>query len=234
MSDEFETPRSHVPQQLGPDVLAHLFHSFRFQEHGIDLHGIKPVEQLEAEAAVILDFDLREKTLIDIGCWDGWYTFEAERRGAKVTGCDHFCWSGPGWGTRAGFDYVRKQINSNATAIDCDVPDLRPDLHGTYDAVLLLGVIYHCKDPFAVLERAAALAKETMVVETQTMPGTEPIARYWLGDSLNGDPTNYWTPTVACLRDMLREVGFTKFVTSETPLQPQTAEVTRHIVRATR
>ncbi|MEL6363171.1 MAG: DUF1698 domain-containing protein [Pseudomonadota bacterium] len=227
-------PYDHRPQQLDPGVLAHLFHSFSFPEHGVHLEGIKPVDQLAAEAEDIFDFDLTGRTLIDIGCWDGWFTFEAERRGAVVTGCDHFCWSGPGWGSRAGFDYVREQIGSQAKAIDCDIPDLRPDQHGTYDVVLLLGVIYHCKDPLAIIERAAALASERLVIETQTMPGDEPIARYWLGDSLNGDPTNYWTPTVSCVHDMLREVGFTQFTTSETPGQPQTAEVTRHIIHAVR
>src|SRR5262245_24661377 len=34
--------------------------------------------------------DLAGKTLLDIGCWDGFYTFEAERHGARVTSVD--CW----------------------------------------------------------------------------------------------------------------------------------------------
>ena len=42
--------------------------------------------------------------MLDIGAWDGFFSFEAERRGAsRVLATDHFCWSGEGWGTKAGF-----------------------------------------------------------------------------------------------------------------------------------
>src|SRR5438132_9175967 len=34
-------------------------------------------------------------SVLDIGAWDGFYSFEAERRGAKrFLATDHFCWSG--------------------------------------------------------------------------------------------------------------------------------------------
>lgn len=37
--------------------------------------------------------DLQGKTVLDIGAWDGFYSFEAERRGAKrVLALDHFAW----------------------------------------------------------------------------------------------------------------------------------------------
>src|ERR1051326_1573020 len=51
--------------------------------------------------------DLRGLSVLDIGAWDGFFSFEAERRGAKrVLATDHFCWSGPGWGTKDGFDFI--------------------------------------------------------------------------------------------------------------------------------
>ena len=36
------------------------------------------------------------------------FSFEAEKAGAsRVLATDHFCWSGPGWGTREGFSFKR-------------------------------------------------------------------------------------------------------------------------------
>jgi tRNA (mo5U34)-methyltransferase len=38
--------------------------------------------------------DVKGKSVLDIGAWDGFYSFEAERRGAKrVTAIDHYVWS---------------------------------------------------------------------------------------------------------------------------------------------
>src|SRR5947208_97682 len=41
--------------------------------------------------------DLTGRTVLDIGAYDGFYSFEAERRGAKrVVAADHFVWNWPG------------------------------------------------------------------------------------------------------------------------------------------
>ncbi len=54
---------------------------------------------------------------------------------------DHFCWSGPGWGTKAGFDFVHRHLQSKVETTDVDVFDLGPARLGTYDLVLFLGVL---------------------------------------------------------------------------------------------
>src|SRR6266568_9564153 len=41
--------------------------------------------------------DLTGKTVLDIGAYDGFFSFEAERRGAaRVVAADKFCWGIPG------------------------------------------------------------------------------------------------------------------------------------------
>jgi tRNA (mo5U34)-methyltransferase len=63
---------------------------------GVVTPGGKSQELLRAEVAALRldDLDLRGKTVIDIGAWDGFYSFEAERRGAaRVVALDHFIWS---------------------------------------------------------------------------------------------------------------------------------------------
>src|SRR6266516_2047447 len=66
-------------------------------------------------------------TVLDIGAWDGFYSFEAERRGAqRVLATDHFCWNGPGWGTKDGFELARRALNSKVEDLEIDVMDLAP------------------------------------------------------------------------------------------------------------
>jgi len=76
-------------------------------------------------------------SVLDIGASDGFYSFEAERRAAKrVLATDHFCWSGPGWGTKAGFDLAHKALGSKVESLDIDVMDLAPERVGTFDLAL--------------------------------------------------------------------------------------------------
>src|SRR5213596_771241 len=47
--------------------------------------------------------NLAGKSVLDIGAWDGFFSFEAERRGAsRVVATDYYAWRGLGWGTGNG------------------------------------------------------------------------------------------------------------------------------------
>ena len=188
------------------------FHSFDFG--GLDIRGLAPIEQLKIWSEIIFRFPVTGKSVLDIGAWDGYFSFQAERLGAKrVLATDHFCWSGPGWGTKAGFDYVHERLRSRVESMDIDVFDLDPKKLGKFDVVLFLGVLYHLTDPFGGLKKAADMCDECLVVETHSDMNNigEPVMRYYLGAELNSDKTNYWGPNAACLEAMMRELGFTRF-----------------------
>jgi len=195
------------------------FHSHAFPD-GERTDGIKPAPVLAQEADAIFGYGVKGKSVLDIGAWDGYFSFEAEKRGAaRVLATDHFCWSGPGWGTKAGFDYAHKKFGSKVETLDIDVPAITPQTVGTFDVVLFLGVLYHVKDPFACLERVAAVTNEMMVIETESAfdPFPWPLMRFYEGTSLNNDPTNFWAPNKACLEAMFREIGFKKTVIKRHP-----------------
>jgi tRNA (mo5U34)-methyltransferase len=68
--------------------------------HSIDLGdgvvtaGRKSAEQLEQEWAALQLPDLSARTVLDVGAWDGWFSFRAEREGAaRVVALDHYVWS---------------------------------------------------------------------------------------------------------------------------------------------
>src|SRR3954462_4571504 len=60
-----------------------------------------------------LPASLEGLTVLDIGAWDGFFSFEAERRGAsRVLATDYYSWHGSGWGTKAGFELARRALGS--------------------------------------------------------------------------------------------------------------------------
>ena len=92
--------------------------------------------------------DLTGKSVLDIGAWDGFFSFEAERRGAsRVLAVDSFSWHGAGWGTKDGFDCARRVLNSRVEDLEIEVLDLSAATVGTFDLVLFLSVLYHMKHP---------------------------------------------------------------------------------------
>jgi len=195
------------------------FHSHVFPD-GEAVRGEKPIEVLRKEAEVVFRHGVAGKSVLDIGAWDGWFSFEAERRGAaRVLATDHFCWSGPGWGTKAGFDYANARYGSRVETREMNVQDMSAENPGVFDTVMFRGVLYHLQAPLAALEHAASVTGETLVVETVTAfdPFPWKLAGYFEGDEYNGDPTNFWAPNRRCLEAMLRDVGFSRVETVRNP-----------------
>ncbi len=165
----------------------------------------------ERLARVQLPASLERLTVLDIGAWDGFFSFECERRGAaRVVAADYFSWHGGGWGTKAGFNLAREALGSRVEDIDIDVMDLSPERVGTFDVVLFLGVLYHLRHPFLALERIAPLVRQRLVVETVVdMVGfSRPVMAFYPSRELNNDPTNWWGPNIPAVRGMLGSLGF--------------------------
>jgi tRNA (mo5U34)-methyltransferase len=154
------------------------------------------------------------KTVLDVGAWDGFYSFEAERRGAeRVLATDSFAWNGGNWGSRAGFDLVRRALGSQVEALEIDPLDLSPEkLGGTFDVVLFLGVLYHMRHPFLALERIASVTGELLILETETdcMLSRRPKMAFYPRTELAGDVTNWFGPNAAAVEGMLEAVGFSR------------------------
>jgi tRNA (mo5U34)-methyltransferase len=160
--------------------------------------------------------DLSGKSVLDIGAWDGFFSFEAERRSAsRVVACDYYAWHGVGWGTgrgKDGFELARAALNSKVEDVSLDVLDLAPEKIGTFDVVLFLGVLYHVPNPLLALERVASVSKGLLILETVVdMVGIgRPAAAFYPDKELNNDPTNWWGPNHAAVEGMLKGVGFAR------------------------
>lgn len=183
--------------------------------HSIDLgHGLVTKGVIDVARSLRqyqLPEDLTGKTFLDIGAWDGAFSFAAERRGARrVLATDWFIWKGMGWGSKQGFETARRALHSKVEDLTIDVYDISPELIGKWDVVLFAGVLYHLQDPLRALQRVAGVTGELLILETAIdfRSCRRPAIAFYPGRELNDDPTNWCAPNLGALKGMLRACGF--------------------------
>jgi tRNA (mo5U34)-methyltransferase len=200
-----DTDRSPALRRLG------WYHSFEFPD-GSTIEGVQTIAQLkERWARFPLPSDLSGKRVLDIGAWDGWFSFEAERRGAEVVSVD--CVEIPH------LLAAREKLGSQ---IDYRITDLYklPRLQlGVFDYVLFLGVLYHVKHPMLALEIVCAHTRDIAIVESAVIDGPQyeaglreeiPTLEFFETDELGGHFDNWFGPSVECMMAMCRAVGFAR------------------------
>src|SRR5215470_2157961 len=74
--------------------------------------------------------DLTGKTVLDVGAWDGFFSFEFERRGARVLAIDTYAWDHGGLDC---FLLAREHFKSTVEFRRIDVHDLSPEAVGCFD-----------------------------------------------------------------------------------------------------
>ena len=156
--------------------------------------------------------DLTGHTVLDIGAANGFYSFEAERRGAKrVVAADQpLAWNANGHPKR-GFELARKALNSKVEDVVMDVYDMSPKNIGTFDLVLFLGVLYHLQHPLLALEHVFSVTSKQLILETHVdmLHFKRPAMAFYPNAELDGDASNWWGPNPVAVEEMLKTVGFT-------------------------
>jgi tRNA (mo5U34)-methyltransferase len=177
--------------------------------HGIITPGVDDTSKKLARLA--LPERLDGKTVLDIGAWDGFFSFEAEKRGAKrVLATDSYVWNGATWGSKNGFLLARKALKSSVEDKHLDILDMTPEEIGTFDVVLFAGVLYHMKHPLLALEKLASVTRGMAVIETVCgfIWCRQPVIPFYPNDELNGDPSNWCAPNPAATVALLKTAGF--------------------------
>lgn len=203
--------------------------------HSIDLPGGIRTPGVNRSAFALRNLQMPDsldgQTVLDIGAWDGFYSFEAAHRGARrVVASDSFVWTGR-WG-KDGFNHARRELGLEAVVEDCliDVMDLSPDAVGTFDVVLFLGVLYHLPDPVGALRAVASVTGDLLLLETETSLNLLPFpaARLWPGQELSSDDTNWWSLNRQAIEGLLRQLGFNRLrVVYRTPLWRRVARAAK-------
>ena len=165
---------------------------------------------------------------LDIGAWDGPFTFELERRGAQVTAVDI---QDPDVTI---FNAVKEIKKSSATYVRGSIYDALPEDLGVFDIVLFVGVYYHLRSPVLALQRIRKLLADGGTLFIEGASATDYLAKQLneaLGlpksslrtttEVLDQLPLSYfdiehkiygwsswWYPTTQCLEVVLVDSGF--------------------------
>jgi tRNA (mo5U34)-methyltransferase len=165
--------------------------------------GKSPVYRLERQ--YLFDrIDFRGKSVLDIGCWDGYFSFAAEQRGAtRVLAIDNPKFR---WGSTDGFEFLRRHFQSSVEWREGSIfalPDER------FDVVLCYGVLYHLNDPLTAAINCFQNANERVAIEGLIFEDTAPRLfllgrRPWFGP----DRSNFYTMSTGYLNMIAEQNGF--------------------------
>jgi len=208
-------PPTARPPRRGTDFSQELYHkgwyhSFLLPD-GTHLEGLVPLGDLQWRwSQYPMPADLTGKRVLDTGAWDGWFSFEAERRGAEVVAMD--CVEIPN------FLEIHRKLNSRVDYRILDFYELPEANLGAFDYVLFLGILYHLKHPLLALEMVCALTTDAAIVQSFVTDGNTwrehtgdvPTMEFYETDELGNQLDNWIGPSVGCLLALCRAAGFAR------------------------
>jgi tRNA (mo5U34)-methyltransferase len=155
---------------------------------------------------------LRSGPLLDIGCADGDLSVFFASLGLPVTAIDNrptnFNWM-------SGIHALRERLGMAVDIVERDIDEQWPPPEKSFGLTLLLGILYHLKNPYHVLESLAKQSRYCLLstrIAAATPKGTtmdrEPLVYLLDGGEANDDETNYWIFSPAALSVLVRRAGW--------------------------
>jgi tRNA (mo5U34)-methyltransferase len=148
------------------------------------------------------------KRILDLGCQDGELSFFLEQQGHEIVAIDYPTYNHNGMrGVRALRAMLRSEVQ--LCEVDVDRQFILPG--GKYDIAIMLGVLYHLRNPFYVLEELARHASYCIIStriarrfpDGTPLPRNAPVAYLLDERELNDDETNYFIFSEDGLRTLL-------------------------------
>ena len=146
------------------------------------------------------------KRILDVGCQDGEIAFLLEAAGHEVVALDHPAYN---HNCMRGMRALHEQLGSQVRLDEVDL-DRQFQLAERYDIAVMLGVLYHLRNPFYVLEELAKRCTHCILStriarrfpDGSEFPAQYPIAYLLTDRELNADETNYFIFSEKALRTL--------------------------------
>ncbi len=196
---------------------------------GIITPGHLPTE--DAKPAYHFPEDMTGQRVLDVGAWDGYWTFEALKRGAKeVIAIDNFSDDlGRGlpreemaWDS---FDLCREALGyskEQCTHLEFSLYDITETRLGRFDTILFYGTLYHCRHPLLALDTLRSVCDKQIRIESAVTDdfsayrggfghgyGTQAVTEFYPTNEYGGNVTNWWGPTLAMIYQWVTAAGWT-------------------------
>ncbi|MGE3803079.1 MAG: class I SAM-dependent methyltransferase [Gemmataceae bacterium] len=183
--------------------------------HRIDLgNGMVTPGAWQPSPLIRLAFDridFRGKKVLDVGCWDGLWSFEAERRGAREVFATDDVSQRP-FGDLPTFARAAEVLGSQARYFPhAPVQTIESLGVDDFDIVLFCGVYYHLRDPLLALAKLRRVMRPggLLLVEGEVLNERRRVAAEFLyRNVLHDDPSNWWLPTIPCLEEWVESSCF--------------------------
>jgi SAM-dependent methyltransferase len=152
----------------------------------------------------------RGKRVLDIGCRDGLFCFEAEKAGAaEILGIDNDL-------SRAAVEFLIPFLHSKIKMREQNLYEFVVPEHGRFDIVIFSGVLYHLRLPFLGLKRVADATKPggQVILETGALLSLaeHPLVYSPPPEQSPFDPTSVTFFNHAALVAALQTFGFDQIV----------------------
>jgi len=152
------------------------------------------------------------RDIADIGAADGAMAYFLETLGNR---CDIYDYAPTNFNQLNGAYYLKEHLKSKVNIYSIDL-DSQFKVEKKYDLILLLGIFYHLKNPYYVLEflarQAQYLCFSTRITKTPYKGGPDisslPLAYLVAPDECNNDATNYWIFTESGLKRIFDRAGW--------------------------
>ncbi len=158
---------------------------------------------------VIDEIDYKNKVVLDLASWDGYWAFEAEKKGAKFVVSSDIRLTG-----YRNLLFAREVLDSNVIPLcNVSVQNLQERLSVVgmpekFDIIHHFGLFYHLRDPLLSLTQARKMISNDGYLILETAYIHDMKKSYMMFSGLPGNYHFYaasdtWAPTLLCIEEVL-------------------------------